>query len=308
MVQFIVFVFDSRWFKYDSILESNNNAIRRNCSNDNFGFGHCVTRNSDSKENQSGGQPFFRMHYRKHSKQLVNALQDWESQLEFTSYEYMEGLFTPKRVEPEYVEFMQYMRKHLDKAYQGVLPSPLDIETNRRRLCSQIQNVMEYKSDLIPSRPSFEKIIIDRIENLCHILKISNDIELKGNNIYAGKFIFNKIFDYVSMGKSTMNLNIKPDVRNNKMLWYEGTRGLARGKQETMEKLKESIEGLLIDSEIIARIDEYNKLMNQMRNDEQIKHMKSAIREFRTRIYGGQVLGGYPVCDLCDPDIPVDMS
>jgi hypothetical protein len=75
-----------------------------------------------------------------------------------------------------------------------------------------------------------------------------------------------------------------------------------------MEKLKEAIKGLLIDEEIISRITEYNNLLNQLRIDEQINHMKSVIREFRTRIYGGQVLGGYPACELCDPDIPVDMS
>jgi hypothetical protein len=52
---------------------------------------------------------------------------------------------------------------------------------------------MEYKSDIIPNRPSFEKIIIDRINNLCPILKISNDKELEENNIYGGKFIFIKL-------------------------------------------------------------------------------------------------------------------
>jgi hypothetical protein len=199
------------------------------------------------------------------------------------------------------------MTKHLDKSYQGLLPSPIEIETNRKNLCNKIQNLMEYRSDVRPSRPSFEKIIIDRIDNLCPTLNISDDKELRGNNIYGGKFIFYKIFDYVSSSKSTMNLNIKPDIEN-KMLWYEGTKGFARGPQETMEKLKEAIEGLLKDEEIISRVNEYDNLINQLENDEQIKHMKSVIREFRTLIYGGRTLGGYPCCDLCDPDIPVDMS
>jgi hypothetical protein len=115
----------------------------------------------------------------------------------------------------------------LDEAYQHLLHSPLDIETNRKSLCSQIQSLMEYKSEIIPSRSSFEEIIVDRIKTLCPTLKISDDKELEGNNIYGGKFIFNKIFDYVSTGEPTMNLNIKPDVENNvKMLWYESTKGL----------------------------------------------------------------------------------
>ena len=103
-----------------------------------------------------------------------------------------------------------------------------------------------------------------------------------------------------------MNLNIRPDVQN-KMLWYEGTKGFARGEQETMGQLKGAIEGLLHDEEIISRISEYNNLVNQLENDKQIKHVKSFIRELRTLIYGGRTLGGYPACDLCDPDIPVHM-
>jgi hypothetical protein len=95
---------------------------------------------------------------------------------------------------------------------------------------------------------------------------------------------------------------------NVKMLWYEGVKGFARGDELSINNLKRAIEELLSNKEIIARIAEYKNLMNQLDNDEQIKHLKFVIREFHTRIYGGQVLGGYPACDLCDPDIPVDMS
>lgn len=137
MVQFIIFLFDSRSFKYDSTLDSNKDAIRTNYSDNNFSFKSYVTRNSGSKEYQARGQ-FFRTHYRKHSKQLVDTLQNWESQLEFTSYEYKEGLFTPERIEPEFVEYMQQMKKHLDKAYQGLLLFTLDIEINRKDLCTRI--------------------------------------------------------------------------------------------------------------------------------------------------------------------------
>jgi hypothetical protein len=82
----------------------------------------------------------------------------------------------------------------------------------------------------------------------------------------------------------------------------------ACGEQETMEKLKGAIEGLLKDSEIVGRINEYNSIMAQLRNDKQINLMKSIIREFYTKIHGGRVVGGYPACDLCDPDIPAYMS
>jgi hypothetical protein len=245
---------DNSQIKYDSTLYTlENGRGRTNYFYNSFSFESCEPRNSGSKEDQSRGRQFFRAHYRKHSKQLVGALKNWEKQLQFTSYEYKEGLFTPEGIEPGYVPYIHQMKEHLNKAYQGLLLSPLDIETNRKSLCSRIQSLMVYKSDAMPGRPSFEKIIVDSINNLCPILKMSNDKELEGNNIYGGKFIFNKIFDYVSSGKSTMNLKIKPDVESNvKMLWYEGTKGFARGEQETMEKLKGAIEGLLTDSEIVA--------------------------------------------------------
>jgi hypothetical protein len=54
---------------------------------------------------------------------------------------------------------------------------------------------------------------------------------------------FNKSFDYVLTGEPTMNLNIKLDGENNvKMLWYESTKGFARGERESTEKLKEAVE------------------------------------------------------------------
>ena len=114
----------------------------------------------------------------------MDALQNWTNQLKFTSYEYKEGLFTPDRIEPEYVAYMEQMKKHLDKAYRGLLPSPFDIEINRKDLCNQIQKVMISKTDTIPSIPSFERIIITRINNLCPTLRSSNNMELIENDIY----------------------------------------------------------------------------------------------------------------------------
>jgi hypothetical protein len=73
-----------------------------------------------------------------------------------------------------------------------------------------------------------------------------------------------------------------------------------------MEKLKVAIENLLIDEEIVSRISEYNDLMDKLNKDEQISKIESP--EFHIQIHGGHVLGGYPACNLCDPDIPVDMT
>jgi acetoacetate decarboxylase len=113
----------------------------------------------------------------------------------------------------------------------------------------------------------------------------------------------------VSSAETAIPLYIQPNSKNNvKMLYYEHTQGLAQGEEEAIQKLKGAIEDLLIDKEIISRIKEYNDLMDQLNNDEQIKYMHTIIREFHTQIHGGRVVSGYPACKLCDPDIPVDMT
>ena len=142
----------------------------------------------------------------------------------------------------------------------------------------------------IPGRRSFEKIIIDRIKKICPTLERSNDTQFTENNIYIASYIFRKIFDSVSTGKTTIPLYIESSSKN-KILWYEHAQGLAQGEEEAMEKLKGAIENLLIDKEIISRIKEYNDLMDKLNNDEQISKMHIVIREFHTRIHGGHVLG-----------------
>lgn len=204
---------------------------------------------------------------------------------------------------------MKEMKKHLNKAYPDLLPSPLEVEAKRKTMCNQIQNIMEYKTDIVPSRRSFEKIIIDRIKKICPSLKRSNDIQFTENNIYIDSYVFRKIFHSVSSGESKINLYIEPgSTENVEILWYEHARGLAQGEEEAMQKLKETIENLLTDEEIISGIKEYNDLMDKLNNDEQINYMHIVIREFHTQIHGGHVVGGYPACMLCDPDIPVDMT
>jgi superoxide dismutase len=306
-MKFIICVIDDCWFKYNSILDTKNDTSRADCFDNNLGFEPRISRDTQIKRH--GNQSFFTEHYRKHSRQLVDALQKWEKQLKFTSYEYEEGMVIPDRIEPEYIPYMKEMKQHLDNAYPDLLPKPLEIETNCKDLCNQIQNIMEYKTDIVPSRRSFEKIIIDRIKTVCPSLKRSNDIQFTENNIYIDSYVFRKIFDFVSSGESKINLYIEPgSTKNVEILWYEHAQGLGQGEEEAMGKLKEAIENLLTDEEIISRIKEYNHLMDKLNNDEQISKMHIVIREFHTQIHGDHVVGGYPACRLCDPDIPVDMT
>ena len=108
---------------------------------------------------------------------------------------------------------MKQMKEHLNKAYRDLLPNPLDIETKRKNLCNKLQNMMEYKTDILPSRRSFEKIIVDRIIKICPTLKRSNDIQFTENNIYIASYIFRIIFDFVSSGESTIPLYVESSLK-----------------------------------------------------------------------------------------------
>jgi hypothetical protein len=288
VVKFIILIIDDRWFKYNSILNSKNDTVGADYFDNNI----CLESHTcgDSQNKRQESRSFFREHYKKHSEQLIDALQNWENRLKFTSYKYNEGLSRPERIEPEYVPYMQQMKKHLDKAYLGLLPSPLDIETNRKNLCNQIQSLMIFKTDTIPSIASFEKIIIDRINTLCPTLTNSNDVELTKNNIYLEKYIFQIIFDAINRQESTLTLSIQ----GNRLL-YENAKVLGQGDELSMNNLKLAIEELLVDKEIIARIAEYKNLINQLDNDEQINHLKSVVRvsysySWRTSVRGISLL------------------
>jgi len=62
-------------------------------------------------------QDFF-AHYRKHSEQLVTALQVWGQGLQFTSCEYEGGQLCTncsEHVEPSDISYMEEMKKHLER-------------------------------------------------------------------------------------------------------------------------------------------------------------------------------------------------
>lgn len=93
-----------------------------------------------------------------------------------------------------------------------------------------------------------------------------------------------------------------------KKLQYNKHTTLGQGTEAIMKGLKQAIETLVSDKDILARIHEYNDLRNQLINDQQIKELKMVSQILHTEIHGGAVLWGYPACNLCDRDIPVDPS
>jgi hypothetical protein len=177
------------WFKYDFISKNLENAIDRNNryhSTDSIG----ITRYRDYESKERTEREFF-IHYRNHSRQLVDALQRWENELKFTSCEYNDGNLetkTPDRIEPEYIPYIRQMKQHLNDAYAGIFPNIIEVETNRKKICGKIQNLMR---DVIPHKPSFQSIIRGKIADAC--LNLTNDKELSLNDTY------NEALAYFSM-------------------------------------------------------------------------------------------------------------
>jgi hypothetical protein len=304
---------DDRSFKYHSLVHSS--EIERSGTNyfdNNFGLEHGAAANRSAKERQEGGQPFFRKHYKTHSKQLVDALGEWLNRLRFTSYEYSGGRLHRRvhdTIEPEYVEYIEYMKLHLNKAYPNLLPSPSEIDLERKKICAQIENVTVSLTSTVPYKPSYERIIIDKIKASCPNLTRSQDATLTENNIYLDTYIFGIIFDAVTSQEAVITLDIKPKFKSDiKQLLYEGGTIIAQAEEVVMINLKRTLEELITDGSVKRRIIEYRELSSKLQNDPQIEKLRVFGREMRTQIYGGAILGGYPACDLCDPDIPVHLD
>ena len=91
------------------------------------------------KSKQDNKQGFFK-HYKRHSKQLVNALKRWEEGPNtFSTCEYREGILEIKSAtDHSKIRFMRYMMKHLGEAYPELLEFITEITTNHIELCNKI--------------------------------------------------------------------------------------------------------------------------------------------------------------------------
>jgi hypothetical protein len=110
---------------------SNNNSFNSGIENDNG----ISSPTDDSEERRR--RAFFR-HYEKHSEQLVGALKQWSSQLDFIDYEYSDGelhLYNRTLIEPN-VQFMSHMKKHLQSGeYGDDFINPNSIQSKRKTIC-----------------------------------------------------------------------------------------------------------------------------------------------------------------------------
>jgi hypothetical protein len=85
------------------------------------------------------------------------------------------------------------MNRHLDKAYPNWLPTLSEIESERKAICTQIENVKVSLTSTVPYKPSYERIIVVRIKQCCPALRRLHDVTLTENNIYLD-YIFSIIF------------------------------------------------------------------------------------------------------------------
>lgn len=218
-----------------------------------------------------------------------DALQNWTNRLSFTSCDYREGqlfMHVPDKVEPEYVAYMQQMKLHLDKAYPGLLPTPTEIESEHKKTCDMIKKVLSSTS-IVPSKPSYERIIVDKIGAYCPALKRSQDAHLRENNIYLDTFIFRILFDIALRQGPTMTLDVEPQSKSDmKQLYYEHGTIIGQGEPTLMTNLKQALGELLRDKSIKDRIEEYVEIRTKLQNDPQIERLRSIATVMRDRMYG----------------------
>jgi len=254
---------------------------------------------------------FVNEHYRDHSRQLANALQRWVQGLRFTTCDYRDGqlLFrnVSERIEAESVEYIEYLKKHLNKILPTLLSAPGQIESEHKRICADIEKIISSTS-IVPGKPPYERIIIDKIKIACPGLIAMHDITLTQNDIYLNKYLFAIIFETVKRQETKISLTIEPPKSDIKRLVYEGQLTLAQGSEGNVTILKRTIEELIQDELIKQRVNEYEDLADKLKNDPKVRSLEEFATEMRTQINGGRILGGYPACDLCDPDKPVDLQ
>jgi hypothetical protein len=293
-------------FKYPTPIRFYDKNGRRMVYNYNSSLPQNIRSNTRVYTAETPGQSKFFIDYRSHSIQLADALREWFDQVKFTSYRYEQGSLDIDNQEP--VEsmnkgFMRYMKEHMKKeeAYQQqILALIVEIETTHKQLCERIKDVI---SSEIPYKPSFQKIIIDKIKSCCPMLKKTRRSDLEENNIYIESNIFKLIFGKIFNKEPTIILKIVPSFHfsNSDVLMHRELLALAQGESSDMDRLKTAIEQLVMDNDIKKKVDEYTDYEKQLTNYERINELKDRIDDLWTFIQGGGYLGGFDACELCDP-------
>ena len=255
----------------------------------------------ESGQNKRRTKKGFFKHYRRHSIQLINALKKWgEHPNAFSLCWYIDGRLEEKpAIKHSEIRFMQYMVKHLEASYPELFEFINEITRDHDEIRRKIGDVMTAYTPITVDQPSFQKFIIDKIASACPSLNPTVKKGLTEDNIYISDYVFRVIFDTVDANESSIVLSENTISENKTRLWYRNQSfALGQGDNRTIKNFSKVLRELVIDNNIKKRVEQYAKL-NKKFDDERIDVLHNHINYLHEYIDGGQILAGYPICDLC---------
>ncbi len=175
------------------------------------------------------------------------------------------------------------------------------IKMNHADWSQKIKEIMSVQDK--PYKPSFEKIIIDKINNSCPTLNRSKDTGLSQNNIYIDQPVFNILFKALCHNLQLEPLEVKSSGSTSQLEYAHNTI-IAQGDEPYMHKLKDVINDLVNDEDLNKIIQNYRYMKDSLRVDDDRQVWKSKLMNLYHSVKGGKTLGGDGACDLCPPVPP----
>jgi len=296
----ISFIFPSiaSYGRHRSNASGDRNCIR-SYSNDSRWFS-LISKAQISKGFEKTNRFFRRKdEYKAHSLQLVEEIPKWLRYRIFDECYYDDGVHFEKGIEdyePFGVPYLNHLKSHLEAAYPDLMDLYKKIEKNRADWSQKIKEIMSGHDK--PYKPSFEKIIIDKINNSCPTLNRSNDNELGQNNIYIDQSVFNILFKALSNNIQLDPLEVKSSDSTSQLEYAHKTI-IAQGDEPYMYKLKDVINDLVKDNDLKKIIQNYSELSDSLRLDADRNDWKSKLMNLYHSVMGGIALEGDGACKLC---------
>ena len=298
--------------KYQITSDRSDNVGRLDSNSHSISFNSRVENDNGISNSAEKRKRAFFSHYKKHSRQLVDALKQWSGQLHFIDCEYSDGelsRYNETFIEP-YVPFMSYMREHLGSgAYGENFIDPNSIQSKRKAICDKIDDIMVRDSGYLPQSPSFNMLITNRIKARCPLLVATIDADTDSNNFYLHKWICSILFDVISSKpKRTLSLSTTIYEDNIYQLVFENDRTIARGDASNMQTLKTVLESLVEDDYLCGCVKRYHEKRAELTPNIDYIELKRRVEQLHTYIHGGKLLGGFKSCDLCISDVIADIE
>ena len=229
--------------------------------------------------------------YETHSKDLVKSLNSWIVSLRFPNCEYVDGFLQeyPYYSKIDEIPLLKQAKQHLEQSYPQILKMHDDIKKDSTKLCKRIEEII-HSTD----KPSFENIIITKINLDCPKLKRTHKNNLKEYsqepNIYTDNDVFDIIFKNRLLDVNDLNVN------GDKLI-YQNFKNIAKGEKSDLENLKQVILKLISNKEIKKLIEQYHTLHEEL--DNKSASFKREIRDLYNSVNGGMTLDKLKDCNIC---------